>query len=406
MRGVDVSVASVSRSAYGRLARQPGLLRLATASITMGVAQTMTPVAYVLFVRGVTHSYARASLVLAASTAGGLLLGPARGRLVDRIGARNAVLALLVPDLATDVLFLFAGRAHAGTLALVVLALFAGAVTAPAFAALRAVWSRTLAGTGLEQTGFALMAVLMETDYIAGPLIAGVTIALASPAAAVALRAVLSAAGAGLFAAGLARERPVRPPHGAHRLAALASPGMRTLVGAAAAFGITFGLLDVAFPAAARARGSAATAGILLSAFAGGSWLGSLLYGLRENLTPAGARYPRACLLAAAGFMPVIFVPGLGGLIVFTALSGLLFAPASVSQIATIDGVVIEAHRSEAYSWLGTAYGSGLAAGAAVSGQLIALSGVRASLAAACAAAALAAVVAWLGRASLVPGSP
>jgi predicted MFS family arabinose efflux permease len=104
--------------------------------------------------------------------------------------------------------------------------------------------------------------------------------------------------------------------------------------------------------------------------------------------------------------MPVIFVPGLGGLIVFTALSGLLFAPASVSQIATIDGVVIEAHRSEAYSWLGTAYGSGLAAGAAVSGQLIALSGVRASLAAACAAAALAAVVAWLGRASLVPGSP
>jgi MFS family permease len=372
------------------------------ASLTMGVAQTMTPVAYVLFAREATRSYAQASLVLAASTAGGLVLGPARGRLVDRVGARDAVLALIVPDLATDVLFLLAGHRHAAVPLLIALGLFAGAVTAPGFAALRAVWSRALSGTGLEDTGFALMAVLVETDYILGPLVAGVAIAVASAAAAVALSAVLAAVGATLFAAGLPRERRQRASHHPQRRTALRSPGMRTLVGAAAAFGVTFGVLDVAFPVAARARGSAATAGILLSAFAVGSWVGSLVYGLRTHRTPAGARYPRACLLAAAGFGPVILAPGLATLIVFAAVSGLLFAPASVSQIAAIDGVVPEAHRSEAYSWLGTAYGSGLAGGAALAGQLITLAGVRASLAAACGAALLAAAVAWLGRAALV----
>jgi MFS family permease len=70
--------------------------------LALGIATTMTPVAFVLFARSVTHSFASASLVLAASTAGGLLFGPARGRLVDRFGPRDAVLFLAVPDIATD----------------------------------------------------------------------------------------------------------------------------------------------------------------------------------------------------------------------------------------------------------------------------------------------------------------
>jgi MFS family permease len=132
----------------------------------------MTPVAFVLFARSSTHSFSSASLVLAASTAGGLLFGPARGRLVDRIGPRRAVLLLAAPDVATDAAFIAGGHARIGAGVLVALAFVAGAISAPAGTAFRSVWSETLAETASPQAGFAVMAMLPETNFIAGPLVA------------------------------------------------------------------------------------------------------------------------------------------------------------------------------------------------------------------------------------------
>jgi MFS family permease len=209
----------------------------------------MTPVAFVLFAHAATHSFATASLVLAASTAGGLLVAPARGRLVDRIGPRDAVLGL---------------------------------------------------------------AILQETTFIAGPLVAGAAIALWSVTAAVATTAGLSFAGALLFASAPAAATHERMPPQPGRLPALSGSGIRTLLATSAAFGLTFGVLDVAFPAFARAHGSAASAGVLLSAFAVGVWIGGFLYGLRPRRQPATHLYPRLCLLAvgAAASGQLIAGPG------------------------------------------------------------------------------------------------
>src|SRR5581483_11339291 len=84
------------------------------------------------------------------------------------------------------------------------------------------------------------------------------------------------------------RAKPPEPGLGR----ALAGAGIRTVVATSAAFGLTFGVLDVAFPAFARTHGSSATAGILLSAFAVGSWVGGFLYGLSAKRASAGERYP------------------------------------------------------------------------------------------------------------------
>lgn len=378
-------------SGYGEVLRTPGVRRLAAAFLALGVAGTMTPVAFVLFARAATHSYGTASLVLAASTAGGLLCGPARGRLVDRRGPRDAVLLIVVPDIATDIAFILGGHARLGAGVLIALAFLAGAVTAPAAAALRTAWSQILVADGRRQTGYALMTMLQETTYIAGPLIAGAIIALASPTAAVAAIAALSFLGALAFALPEASNRPRGERKPSH-LPALAGAGIRTVVATSAAFGLTFGVLDVAFPAFARTHGSAAIAGVLLSAFAVGSWAGGFLYGLRPGHGPAGERYPRLCLLAAAGLAPLILTPGLLVMVVLAGLAGLCFAPITTSQLAVIDELAPDAHRAEAYSWLATVYGTGLALGAALSGQLIAAAGSRAALAAACGAV----VLAWL----------
>ena len=67
---------------YGQLLRLPGAPRMAASALVLGIAGTMAPVSFVLFAHRATGSFASASLVLAASTAGGLLAAPMRGRLV------------------------------------------------------------------------------------------------------------------------------------------------------------------------------------------------------------------------------------------------------------------------------------------------------------------------------------
>ncbi len=196
--------------AYTKLLRSPGVPRLATSFLALGVASTMTPVAFVLFARAATGSFATASFVLVASTAGGLLFGPARGRLVDRLGPRDAVLRLAIPDIATDIAFIAGGHARVGSALLVVLAFIAGAVSAPASAALRSAWSQLLKDSDSRQAGFAVMTMMQETTYIAGPLVAGTVIALWSTTAAVATAAVLSFVGAVTF--GTAQKATKRAP--------------------------------------------------------------------------------------------------------------------------------------------------------------------------------------------------
>jgi MFS family permease len=400
-------VRALNAGPYRALLRSPGVPALAAAFLLLGIGNTMTPVAFVLFAREATHSYAAASLVLAAATAGGLMFGPARGRLIDRVGARRTVVWLAVPDVLTDVAFLVAGRGGASAGVLVPLGFVSGAVTAPVVPAVRSLWSAALTDEATRQSGYALMTMLQETSFIAGPLLAGVLIALWSSAAAVAGTAVLSFAGALVFVTTRRREPATRPAErpAARRghLPALGGGGIRTVVACAAAFGLAFGVLDVAFPAFARSHGSAAVAGILLSAFAAGSWVGGFIYGLRSRGDPSGPRYPRLCLLAAAGLAPLIAAPGLVAMTALAAVSGLCFAPVSTAQLAVIDEVAPAGHSAEAFTWLGTLYGSGLALGAALCGQLIVGAGVRAALAVACGAALAAALVA-LARARTLRG--
>jgi MFS family permease len=92
-------------------------------------------------------------------------------------------------------------------------------------------------------------------------------------------------------------------------------------------------------------------------------------------------------------------------MVALAALSGLCFAPITTCQMAVIDEVTQPGHEAEAFTWLGTLYGAGLALGAAVSGQLIASIGPRAALTAACAATLLAWLLTSARAATLRPAS-
>jgi MFS family permease len=393
----------VALSAYAHLLRRPGVARMAASALVLGIAGTMAPVSFVLFAHRATGSFATASLVLAASTAGGLLAAPWRGRLIDRIGPSTAILRLALPAAATDAAFIVAGHAKAAPPLLIAVAFVAGAVIAPSTAAVRSVWSELLAGSELRQAGYALIGVLQELAFVAGPLVAGGLIALWSTTAAVAAAAALTLLGGlGFATSSAARARAAQGPQPRGKLAS--TPAMLTVLLSAAAFGTTFGALDVAFPAFARQHGSPATAGVLLAALAAGIGVGSLRSGLRTPATPATRRYPRLCGLAAAGLVPLIGLPGLAGTIALAVIAGLCFAPVTTTQIAVLDDVAPRERPAEAFAWLAILYGAGSAAGAALAGQLVEASGPRAAIIAACAATAAAWLVTTARAATLRSG--
>jgi MFS family permease len=384
--------------AYGRILRLRGAKQLMLAATATWVGNTMTPVAFLLFARTATGSYSGAGLVVGALTAGSALLAPLLGRLIDRRGADRAVLELALPGAVTDVALILAGRAHAAAAALVAIAFVSGATVAPVGSGTRVVWSATIADAGDRQSAYGLLTALGEVSFLLGPLVAGLAAAV-SLTFAVALSGVLALLGAVLFAA-----TPGARAHGrtvatatAGAGSVLASPGLRIVVATSALWGVNFGGLDVAFPVIARQDGTTAAAGVLLSALAVGLGTTGLAYGRRRAGRTAAARYAPLTLLATAGLLPLLALPPLPALVVLALLAGACFAPITLTQNAAVDEVSPSRGAAEAFALVGSAYGAGVAAGAAVAGTLVDGPGPRAAIALGCCAMLIATGVAALG---------
>src|SRR4029077_16277166 len=95
--------------------------------------------------------------------------------------------------------------------------------------ALRPLWADLVDRSDQLGTAYAIHAVMAEVNFIAGPVVAALLIALVSPAAAVVVITVIKLGGVLAFAATPA-SRAWRGGKRAslHWLGALASPGMRT----------------------------------------------------------------------------------------------------------------------------------------------------------------------------------
>jgi MFS family permease len=363
----------------------------------------------VLLGREATGSFARAGALLAAATVGGLALSPARARLVDRRGASRTLPPLALASAAGATALALAAHERAPLALLVALAFAAAACTAPVGAVMRTLFRDLLPEGPARHAGFGLMTVMQEVSFFTGPLLAGTVIALASPTAAVVALAVIALIAAVAFSSSpAARAHSGEGERDSHpsRLGALAMPGLRTLAATGALAGATFGLLDVALPAAARDAGSPGAAGALLAAIALGIGMGGFAYGLTAPRLAPGRLYGPLCGLAAIGLAPLMFETGgdvsLTALTALLVFAGLLFAPVTTCQMALIDDVVPRSMTTEAVAVLGVAYGACSAIGAQAAGALVDGAGLRAPFVAAFACMAIAATVGLVRRRTLL----
>ena len=360
-----------------------------------------TGLVIVLRTKELTGSFAAAGAAAGVHALASAVCAPLLGRLVDRRGQPAVLLASTV--VCVVALLAFAAlRPGASLAAILPCAVLSGAAMPPVGACLRTLWPALLGSAERVHAAFAMEAAVLETTYIAGPVLIAGAIGAWSTAASAVTCAVLLAGGIAVFITAPA-SRAWRPGVQAPgRGGALRAPGVRTLAVIFVLIGVAFGAIEVAVPAAADAAGSPRSAGWLL-----GVWgLGSFIGGLLAARAPAPAdRVRRLCVLLVAlacGHVLLALPVDLVVLGALLLLAGGAIAPSFGLAYGLVDGAAPEGTVTEAFTWLTTGIAAGIAAGSAFAGVLAEGPGAEAGFILAACGAAAAAVFAGARRGTIV----
>ncbi|MFF3954956.1 MFS transporter [Streptomyces sp. NPDC001890] len=367
---------------YAAVLRTRHAARTFAAALLGRLSYGMVSLSLMLAVNASSGSYSVAGAVMALFGATSVFLSPARAALIDRHGPRR-----VLPPLAGVYAVLLAALAYAtwrpgaSAFLLGALAAAAGAFSPPLGPVMRTLWSGLVADRELLRRAYSLDGVAEELLFVSGPLLVGVVVKSASPAAGIAVSAALILVGTlalvsspAVRAAGAApaddkAAGPDDPPVGRRLLGVI---GLRHAVLVTAAVGLCLGGLDLLVVAFTEQhhQGTGAVSWVL-AALSAGSAVGGLAHGAVSWRASNRARLP---LLAAglgaavvgAGLSPDVYV-----LAALAAVAGLFVAPALTTAYLIADESVGAGSRTQAGAWVNTAVNAGSSVGAAVVGLLV-----------------------------------
>lgn len=378
----------MSLGSYGSVLRLPGVLPLTLIAFVARIPHAMTGVTLTLHVVLSLHrSYAEAGLVAAAMTVGMAIGAPWRGRRVDRIGLRRA----LIPSvLVSSVIWVIAPRLGYGWL--IVAAVVAGAFLVPVFSVVRQSLS-VLVPAEQQRTAFAFDSVCTELTFMVGPVLAAfLATSLSTTVALTVVGASTVVAGVALFWAdppttsvqrdarhgGTSTVLPVTAPAPTVEQPVAdrrwLSPGLLIVLAAASSVAVLLNGTDVSIVAALEDWGRPGSVGWVVALWCLGSAVGGLVYGAAPwELHPL-------TLVALFGLftVPAALAQTPTQLAVAIVIAGLPCAAALSSINASLVRMVPEHRRGEVMGWSGTANTLGGAVGAPVTGAVIDALGAQA----------------------------
>lgn len=322
------------------------------------------PLALLLFARE-TNSLAVAGLVVGAYTAGMAVSAPLLARIVDRWRQPPVLWGSAVLSGLGFLLVAVSGTALPAT---VIGAVLGGLGTPPLEACLRALWPDLVSADAVA-AAYTLDIAVQEVIYVTGPLVTLLAVAVAGPPAGLVAAALLQLAGVAVFATtpavrvwrGVAATRHWAGPLRVARFVVI-------LLGVVCT-GAAIGSLPVVVTGYAEAAGDRSLSGWLLAAQATGALIGGLAY---MRARPGGpARLPLVTGTLAAGFLPLLLVPGPGWMAALLAVAGASLPMVLTAVFLTADRMTPEGTAVEAFAWIITAFTVGSAAGAAITGPLV-----------------------------------
>lgn len=383
-------------SAYSDVLRLPGVLRLFLVALVARLPHAMSGVVLTLHVVGsLDEGYGRAGVVAASLTVGLAVGAPWRGRLVDRLGLRRAILPSVVVESAVWLV-----APHLGYGPLIAVAFLGGLFLVPVFSVVRQSLS-VLVPPAQQRAAFALDSVGTELTFMLAPVLGVLLVTSGSSTLAMTVVGVATVgAGALLLWANPPTRTPVRADAVADEPAGrVVTPQLLVVLLAAVAAAFVLVGTDVSLVASLNDAGRAADVGWMVALWAGGSLVGGLVHG-------TSVRQPSPLALVAVlalATVPAVFATGPLALALAVVVAGLPCAPALASINATLVRLVPEQRRGEVMGWAGTMQTVGNALGAPLVGVVIDRAGAGAGFATAAVvggavAAAGLVVVALVGR--------
>jgi MFS family permease len=390
-------------SPYRAIFAAPGTRAFAVAGLVGRMPLSMLGIGIVTMISQVTGRYGLAGALSATLALAGAACGPQVSRLVDRYGQRRVLRPVCAVTVAAVAALLVAVREGAPDWTYFVCV--AGAGLTPSLGAMaRARWSAIHHDSPeLLHTAFSFESVLDEIVFILGPILSiGLCTGWFAEAGPL-LAAGFLGAGVLMLTAQRATEPPPHPPGRHDGRSALRTPALAVMSVVYVGTGALFGAVDVSTVAFADERGHKALASLVLAAYALGSCLAGLVFGLLRPRGSAAGRFLLGILLMAVSMIPPLLVGNLWFLAGALFLSGLTIAPTMVTAMGLVERLVPRSQLTEGITWISTGLAVGVAVGASLAGRVVDARGASAAFAVPAAAAVVAVAVAVLGNRRLRP---
>jgi MFS family permease len=378
---------------YLQVLRTPHALPMVLAAFIGRLPLSMVGLGCVLLVAAETGSYGLGGAVAAVGAVTTALAGPVLGRLADSHGQRRVLLPVLAVFIPSGVTFLFAVREAWPLWIVFVSAGLAGACIPPVSSMIRVRWTHLLRGSHRLPTALAMESVVDEFVFIVGPVLVTFLSTTGHATSGVVTAFALAAAGSLLFAAQGRTEPPPAPHEHRNGPSAMRVRGLRVLFVVGAAVGAILGTLEIALVAFADERGVKPMAGVLIAALALGSMASGIGWGTVHWRTPLRRRLAAVLVLMTLLSVPLLLVRDVWLMVPFVVLAGVAVSPSLISSFTLAEVLVPRASVTEAFTWIGTALGLGVALGASVAGKVVDAAGANMSFVVATVAAAVATVV-------------
>lgn len=381
---------------YRELFKAPGAIGFVLAGAIARLPLPMIGIGIITMLSQVRGAYTLAGAVAATFALATALMAPRISRLVDRHGQGK-----VLPVAAGVCVMALIGLAacvqwNAPDWALFVFAALAGALPSmPAM--IRARWTEIFRDQPELRTAYALESVADELSFIVGPPVAVGLSVVFFPQAGPLVAALLLAVGVTAFVLQRATAPTVQQREAGREASVLRMPRMGPLVALMTAMGVIVGTIDVLSVAFARAQGMPAGASLVLSAYALGSCVAGLVFGVLKFQMPLARMLSIAAGVTAFTTVPLLLVNDLISLTLGVLLAGLSFAPTMIIAMALVESSVPARRLTEGLTWLVTGLGAGVAAGAALAGWVVDHYGVSAGFWTAVAAGAIVLLVSLPG---------
>lgn len=384
-------------STYRQIFAAPGSLAFSTTGLISRLPISMAGIGIVTMIAQLRDSYGLAGAVSATLALAAAVLGPQVSRLVDRYGQRRVALPALAASIAALAALLLCARLGAPDWTFFPGA--AGMAVMPSVGSMvRARWAHLYRGDPAKlHTAYSFEAVMDEVCFIVGPILSiGLSTSL-FPEAGVLLAGAFLTVGTLLFTAQRRTEPPVHPHEHQAGGSAIRSAGLRVVVLTFVATGGIFGAVEVVTVAFAQEHGHTALSSVVLAVYAAGSCVAGIVFGALKPRGSMSGRFLVGVSVMAVSMLPLLLVGNLVALAVALFLAGLSISPTMVTSMGLVERLVPAAKLNEGMTWTITGLAVGVAVGSSVGGWTVDRAGASTGYWVPVAAAALAAVTAFLG---------